>query len=58
MSDDSQHTTDRDTIREWAEERDGHPARVEDTGDGGGGGLLCIDIEDDDGEDESLEQIS
>ena len=60
MSDDSQQTTDHDTIREWAEERGGHPARVEGTGDGDGDGLLRIDIEDgdDDDEDENLEQIS
>ncbi len=34
-------TTDHDTIRRWAEARDGHPARVEGTGDGG---LLRIDF--------------
>jgi len=28
-------TTDHDTIRAWAEARDGHPARVEGTGEGG-----------------------
>ena len=35
-------TTDHDTIRKWAEARDGHPARVE--GTGGEGGLLRIDF--------------
>ena len=59
MADDSesQTTTDHDTIREWAEERDGRPARVEGTGDDDddGGGLLRIDFGD---EDENLEEIS
>ncbi len=57
MSDDgSQTTTDHETIREWAEERDGHPARVEGTGDGDDdGGLLRLDFGD---EDEDLEEIS
>jgi hypothetical protein len=45
-------TTDHDTIRRWAEARDGHPARVRETGDGG---LLRIDF----GEpEERLEEIS
>ena len=45
-------TTNHATIRQWAEARDGHPARVEGTGDGG---LLRIDF----GEpEERLEQIS
>ena len=57
MSDESQRTTDHDAIREWAEERDGRPARVEGTGDGDGGGLLRIDIEDADDEDENLEHV-
>ena len=44
-------TTDHDVIRKWAEERDGHPARVKDRGPGG---ILRIDF----GEPEdSLEQI-
>ena len=57
MSDDSQRTTDHDTIREWAEERDGRPARVEGTGDGDEGGLLRIDIEDADDGDDDLEHM-
>ena len=28
-------TIDHDTIRTWAEERNGHPARVKDSGEGG-----------------------
>jgi hypothetical protein len=44
-------TTDHEQIRKWVEERDGHPARVRTSGDGG---ILRIDF----GEpDESLEPI-
>ena len=49
----SQTTTDHDTIRKWAEARNGHPARVKDTGDNGG--LLRIDFNE---PEERLEQIS
>ncbi len=50
-------TTDHETIRNWVEERDGQPARVEGTEDEGGGvGLLRIDFPDE-GDDESLEPI-
>ena len=34
-------TTDHEEIRKWAEQRDGHPARVK---DGGEGGILRIDF--------------
>ncbi|WP_247729036.1 hypothetical protein [Halovivax limisalsi] len=56
MTDDeaSQTTTDHETIREWAEERGGRPARVEGTGDGDGG-LLRIDFGD---QDDDLEELS
>jgi hypothetical protein len=48
----AQTTTDHDAIRKWAEERDGHPARVD---TGGPGGILRIDF----GErEESLDPIS
>jgi len=48
----AQTTTDHDTIRKWAEARDGHPARVKSKGPGG---ILRIDF----GEpEERLEQIS
>lgn len=48
---DAKTTTSHDTIRKWAEERDGHPARVKDSGPGG---LLRIDF----GEpEENLEKI-
>lgn len=51
----SKRTTDREEIRNWVEERDGQPARVEGTEDEGEGeGLLRIDFTDDD----SLEPIS
>jgi len=45
-------TTDHDAIRKWAEARDGHPARVRDTGEGG---VLRIDF---DPPEDSLEPIS
>jgi hypothetical protein len=51
----SQTTTDHETIREWAEDKGGRPARVEGTGDGDGGGLLRLDFGD---EEEDLEEIS
>ena len=51
---DSETTTDHETIREWAEEHGGHPARVEGTSEDDGG-LLRIDFGD---VDESLEEIS
>ncbi len=35
-------TTNHDVIRKWAEARDGHPARVRDTGEGG---VLRIDFD-------------
>ena len=39
----SERTTDHEEIREWVEERDGHPARVEGTGKNGG--LLRIEFD-------------
>jgi len=45
-------TTDHDVIRKWVEARDGHPARVKDTGEGG---VLRIDF---DPPDEGLQKIS
>lgn len=48
-------TTDHNEIRRWAEERDGHPARVKGTGGKQESGLLRIDF----GEpEESLEEMS
>ena len=38
-------TTDHDSIRKWAEERGGHPARVRETASKkGAGGILRIDF--------------
>lgn len=37
-------TTDHDTIRRWAEERSGQPARVRGTGDEDDPGLIRIDF--------------
>ena len=42
----SQTTTDHEVIRQWVEERNGHPACVEGTGDADDPGLLRIDFED------------
>ena len=52
---DSTQTTDHDEIREWVEDHDGQPARVEGTGDGDDGGLLRIDFDE---SDDDLEDIS
>lgn len=42
---DSKTTTNHDTIKKWAEERDGKPALVSQTKDSGkGGGLLRINF--------------
>lgn len=43
-SDHSRTTTDHRLIRQWVEERGGHPARVRGTGAGHDGGLLRIDF--------------
>ena len=58
QSAESQRTTDHETIREWAEERGGHPATVGDTGDEEDPGILRIDFEDGDEDEEDLERIS
>jgi hypothetical protein len=50
----SKKTTDHETIRRWAEERGGRPARVRDTGSGDDPGVLRIDFNE---PDERLEQI-
>jgi hypothetical protein len=56
---DSKITTDHDEIRQWVEERGGHPARVTGTARAGesGGGLLRIDYPGYSGEDR-LEEIT
>jgi hypothetical protein len=48
-------TTDHDTIRKWAEERNGRPAAVKETGKAGDLGVLRISFG---GAGESLEEIS
>ena len=40
----AQTTTDHETIRKWAEARDGRPARVKGTGDAKDAGLLRLDV--------------
>ena len=57
MAGESQTTTDHDTIRRWAEERDGKPASVRGTEDGDEAGVLRIDFPGGAGED-VLEHIS
>lgn len=53
----SETTTDHDTIRHWAEERDGAPASVRGTESDGEAGILRIDFPGGAGEDQ-LEHIS
>ena len=50
-------TTDHDDIRLWVEKRNGYPAVVADTRGKGGGGVLQIDFEDPQNDDERLERI-
>lgn len=57
MAGESKTTTDHDTIRRWAEERDGSPASVAGTGEGGEPGVLRIDFPGGAGEDQ-LNHIS
>jgi hypothetical protein len=56
----SKRTTDREQIRQWAEARNGKPARVQGTGDGDDAGLLRIDFPEHEGskEDDELEEIT
>ena len=57
MAASSKTTTDHNTIRKWAEERGGRPARVKRTGGGDDPGVLRIDFPGYSGKD-SLEHIS
>lgn len=50
-------TTDREQIKQWVEERGGHPSTVKSTKEGEEPGLLRIDFPGYSGED-SLERIS
>jgi hypothetical protein len=54
----SKRTIDHETIRRWAEERSGKPARVPGTGDRGDVGLLRIDFPENNDEEDDLEEIS
>jgi hypothetical protein len=56
----SKRTTDHEQIRQWAEARNGKPARVQGTGDPDDAGLLRIDFPEKETaeEDEELEEIS
>lgn len=54
----SKRTTDHAKIRQWAEARNGKPARVQGTGDGDDAGLLRIDFPEEHEDEERLEEIS
>ena len=55
---DAKKTTDHDEIRKWVEQRNGKPASVAGTNQGGEDvGLLRIDFAED-GDDEGLQEIS
>lgn len=56
MSAEAKVTTDHEEIRNWVEERGGHPARVKNTAKGKSSGLLRIDYPGFSGED-TLEPI-
>ena len=56
-SSETKSTTDHDEIRQWVEDRGGHPARVKDTESKNSPGLLRIDYPGFSGSD-SLEAIS
>jgi hypothetical protein len=57
MSAEAQVTINHEEIKQWVEERGGHPARVKGTNKGNGGGLLRIDYPGFSGED-TLETIT
>jgi hypothetical protein len=44
MSSTSKTTTNHEEIKQWVEERGGHPARVKGTDEEGGAGVLRIDF--------------
>lgn len=59
MAGESHTTTDHETIRRWAEARDGQPATVRDTAHRGEhAGVLRIEFPDAGGNDEKLEAIT
>ncbi len=51
----SKTTTDHDEIRRWVEDRQGRPATVKGTGDGGDAGILRINFPG--GAEESLQEM-
>lgn len=55
MAGESKTTTDHKTIQQWAEERGGRPATVENTGKGDEAGVLRFDFGE---KDDRLEPIS
>jgi hypothetical protein len=57
MSAESKVTTDHQRIKQWVEERGGHPSRVKETDTGKSSGVLRIDYPGYSGE-ESLETIT
>jgi len=54
----SKQTSDHDTIRKWAEERSGVPARVRGTGGGDDEGILRIHFPENSEDDDQFEEIS
>lgn len=61
MATETQSTTDHDTIRQWAEERNGRPAAVTDTGDEDDPGILRIyfpEVGQEAGKNEPLDEIT
>ena len=54
----SKRTTDHAKIRQWAEARNGKPARVQGTGDADDAGLLRIDFPEEHEDEEELEEIT
>lgn len=54
----SKQTSDHDTIRKWAEQRGGVPAKVRGTGNGNDEGVLRIHFPKNSENDDQLEEIS
>jgi hypothetical protein len=54
----SKRTVKHEKIRQWAEARDGKPARVQATGGDDDAGLLRIDFPERQGEEDGLEEIT
>ena len=54
----SNRTTEHAKIRQWAEARNGKPARVQGTGEAEDVGLLRIDFPEEHEEEEGLEEIT